>query len=181
MRKVKFKRFDEATEEDVEIINENFCEYASRLPQKLVDHLKLLGGDFGGFQIDRLQHSLQTATRAHRDGKDEEYVVCALLHDIGDTLAPYSHGALAGVILRPFVNDANHFMVTNHGPFQGYHYYHKQGRNRNERGKHSQSPHFEHAKEFVDKYDMPSFDDEYVTLPLEFFIPMIERVMVKKN
>jgi predicted HD phosphohydrolase len=102
-RQASFTRFDECSKQDAEIILENYTQFAQEIPTRVLDHLRLLDGDFGGFNIDRLQHSLQTATRALRDGRDEEYVVCALLHDIGDTLGTYDHGGLAAAILKPFV------------------------------------------------------------------------------
>ena len=86
--------------------------------------------DHGGFPVDRLEHSLQTATRAERDGRDDEYVLCALLHDIGDTLSPYNHPDIAAGILKPFVSEANHFMVEQHGVFQGYYFWHHIGMDR---------------------------------------------------
>ena len=97
-RQATFTRFDECSKQDAEIILENYTQFAQEIPTRVLDHLRLLDGDFGGFNVDRLQHSLQTATRALRDGRDEEYVVCALLHDIGDTLGTYDHGGLAAAI-----------------------------------------------------------------------------------
>ena len=115
-----FKKMSESTKEDwTEILGEAMA-FNRGLADRVLNHLKLLDGDFGGFPIDRLQHSLQTATRAHRDGRDEEYVVCALLHDIGDTLGSYNHPDVAAAILKPFVSEKNHWMVANHGAFQGY-------------------------------------------------------------
>ena len=81
-------------------------------------HLQMLQGDFGGFAVDRFEHSLQTATRAFKDGKDEEYIVCVLLHDIGDLLGTFNHAELGAVILKPFISEQNHFMLQNHGIFQ---------------------------------------------------------------
>jgi predicted HD phosphohydrolase len=68
---------------------------------------------------DRLTHSLQTATLAYRAGEDEEYVVCALLHDLGDTLGTYNHADIAAAILKPFVSEQNHWIIEKHGIFQG--------------------------------------------------------------
>jgi predicted HD phosphohydrolase len=159
-KQATFTRFDECTKEDVDIVLENHKEFAAGLPDRVLEHLRLLDGDFGGFKVDRLEHSLQTATRAHRDGKDEEYVVCALLHDIGDTLGSYDHGGIAAAILKPFVSDSNHWMLANHPTFQGY-------------------PYYEHTREFVDKYDMPAFDQNYESMTLDEFVPMVRRVLTK--
>ena len=178
-KRATFRRFDECTSEDIQTIGENFKALADGLPDRVLAHLKLLDGDFGGFNVDRLEHSLQTATRAHRDGRNEEYVVCALLHDIGDTLGTYDHGAVAAAILKPFISEANHWMLENHTVFQGYYYFEHLGGDKNARDVHKDSPHFEHTKEFIEKYDMPAFDENYDSMSLEEFEPMVRRVMSK--
>lgn len=178
-KRATFKRFDECTKDDIQTVGENFKAFANGLPERVLAHLKLLDGDFGGFNVDRLEHSLQTATRAYRDGRDEEYVVCALLHDIGDTLGTYDHGAVAAAILKPFVSEANHWMLENHTVFQGYYYFEHLGGDKNARDVHKDSPHFEYTKEFIEKYDMPAFDENYDSMSLEEFEPMVRRVMSK--
>ena len=178
-KRASFRRFDECTPEDIHTVGENFKALADGLPDRVLAHLKLLDGDFGGFNVDRLEHSLQTATRAHRDGRNEEYVVCALLHDIGDTLGTYDHGAVAAAILKPFISEANHWMLENHTVFQGYYYFEHLGGDKNARDVHKDSPHFEHTKEFIEKYDMPAFDENYDSMSLEEFEPMVRRVMSK--
>ena len=174
-----FRRFDECTKEDISVIGANARAFADGLPDRVLKHLKLLDGDFGGFNVDRLEHSLQTATRAYRDGRDEEYVVCALLHDIGDTLGTYDHGAIAAAILKPFVSEANLWMLENHTIFQGYYYFHHIGGDKNARDVHLGNPHFEYTKEFIEKYDMPAFDENYDSMTLAEFEPMVRRVLVK--
>lgn len=178
-QRATFRRFDECTKEDITIVGENLVAYAQELPDRVLAHLRLLGGDFGGFNVDRLEHSLQTATRAHRDGRDEEYVVCALLHDIGDTLGTFDHGAVAAAILKPFVSEANHWMLANHTVFQGYYYFEHVGGDKNARDVHRDSPHYEHTREFIEKYDMPAFDENYDSMSLVDFEPMVRRVMRK--
>lgn len=178
-KQATFTRFDKCTKEDIDIVMESYNGFAKKLPSRVLDHLRLLDGDYGGFNIDRLQHCLQTATRAHQDGKDEEYVVCCLLHDIGDTLGTYNHGAVAAAILKPFVSEANHWMLEHHPVFQGYYYFEHIGENKHARDQLKDNPHFQHTLEFIEKYDMPSFDHEYESMPLEDFIPMIERVISK--
>ena len=178
-KRASFRRFDECTPEDIQTVGENFKALVDGLPDRVLTHLKLLDGDFGGFNVDRLEHSLQTATRAHRDGRNEEYVVCALLHDIGDTLGTYDHGAVAAAILKPFISEANHWMLENHTVFQGYYYFEHLGGDKNARDVHKDSPHFEHTKEFIEKYDMPAFDENYDSMSLEEFEPMVRRVMSK--
>lgn len=174
-----FSRFDECTKEDMKIIAENYQTFANGLPDRVLAHLKLLDGDFGGFTVDRLEHCLQTASRAYRDGRDEEYVICALLHDIGDTLGTYDHGAIAAAMLKPFVSEANHWMLQHHPVFQAYYYNEHVGGNKYARDKYKESAHYEHTKEFIEKYDMPSFDKEYESLPLADFEPLLRRVLTK--
>ena len=119
-KRAKFTQMVDGDAEDYSIIAASNAEDYNHLADKVIDHLKMLENDYGGFQVDRLTHSLQTATRAHRDGRDDEYVVCALIHDIGDNLAPANHAELAATILQPFVSDENYWIVKHHGIFQGY-------------------------------------------------------------
>ena len=171
-----FTDLSKSSEEDWRIIAGQFAQFSGNLPDRIMDHLRLLHGDFGGFPVDRLTHSLQTATLAHQDGRDEEYVVCALLHDIGDTLGSYNHPDIAAAILKPFVSEANHWMVQHHGIFQGYNFFHYLGMDRNMRESFRDHPCFDQTEEFCAKYDCPAFDENAETLSLEFFEPMLRRV-----
>jgi predicted HD phosphohydrolase len=146
---------------------------------RILSHLNLLKGDCGGFPIDRLEHSVQTATRAHKAGMDEEYVVCALIHDIGDTLGVYNHPDIAAAILKPFVSEANHWMVQNHGIFQGYYFFEHLGLDKNMRDQFRGHPHFEYTAQFCHLFDQPAFDGAYESMPLEAFEPMLRRVMAR--
>ena len=172
----KFREMLEGTKEDWDIIAEHSKGFNKGLAKRVLDHLRLLDGDYGGFPVDRLTHSLQTATRAHRDGRDEEYVVCALLHDIGDTLGSYNHPDVAAAILKPFVSEANHWMVANHGMFQGYYFFHHLGLDRDMRDQFKDNPHYEYTAQFCHLYDQAAFDPDYASEPLEFFEPMVERL-----
>jgi len=175
--RASFTSMEHGTAADWKTIIGHFGPYAKTLPDRVLAHLRLLDGDFGGFPIDRLAHSLQTATRAHRDGRDEEYVVCALLHDIGDTLGSYNHPDIGAAILKPFVSEQNHWMVEKHGIFQGYYFFHHVGMNRDMRETFRGHPDFAHTEEFCAKYDGPAFDPEGETRPLAFFEPMVRRVL----
>jgi|TARA_R110002126_G_scaffold3111_13_gene17174 predicted HD phosphohydrolase len=177
--RAKFPSMEEGTQEDWQIIGGHFGPFASKVADRVLDHLKLLDGDFGGFPIDRMQHSLQTATRAHRDGRDEEYVVMALLHDVGDTLGTYNHPDIAAAILKPFVSAKNHWITEKHGIFQGYYFFHYLGQDRDMREQFRGHEHFEDCAEFCAKYDQTAFDAHYDTAPLEFFEPMVRRVMAR--
>lgn len=174
-----FKSFVESTEDDWALIAKEAGQFNKGLAERVLKHLRLLSGDYGGFPVDRLTHSLQTATRAHRDGKDEEYVVCALLHDIGDTLGSFNHPDIAAAILKPFVSEKNLWMVANHGIFQGYYFFHHLGLDRNMRDKFKDHPHFEYTAQFCHLYDQPAFDPDYDSEPLEFFEPMVHRLFAQ--
>ncbi len=175
----RFSNMESSTAADWKIIASHLGPFAKALPDRILAHLRLLDGDFGGFPVDRLTHSLQTATLAHRDGRDDEYVVCALLHDIGDTLGSYNHADIAAAILKPFVSEANHWMVEKHGIFQGYYFFHHLGMNRDMREIFRDSPWFAQAEEFCARYDGPAFDVDADFLPLEFFEPMLRRVFAQ--
>ena len=172
-----FHHMRDGTPEDWAVIAREFGAYARELPGRVLTHLKLLDGDFGGFPVDRLTHCLQTATLAHRDGQDEEYVVCALLHDIGDTLGSFNHADIAAAILKPFVSEANLWMVQQHAIFQGYNFFHHLGLDRELHAQFRDHPHYQRTWEFVERYDNPAFDPAAEALPLDFFEPMLRRLM----
>ena len=174
-----FTRMEDGTKEDYAIIGRAQAAFVDELCDRVLAHLQLLGGSYGGMQVDRLTHSLQVATRAHRDGRDEEYVVCALLHDIGDMLACHNHAQLAAAILEPFVSEQNLWMVEHHAIFQGYYFWHHAGADRDARDKYRGHSCFERTAEFCALYDQCSFDPEYDTSPLEFFEPIVRRVLAK--
>ena len=175
--RARFTAMEHGTQEDWAIIGRDYFKFAASLPDRVLAHLKLLDGDFGGFPVHRLEHSLQTATRAHRDGRDERYVTMALLHDIGDTLGTFNHPDVAAAIIKPFVDERTHWICQNHGAFQGYYYFHFLGMDRDIREKFRGNPHFEACAEFCEKYDQSAFDPAYDSAPLSFFEPMVRRVM----
>lgn len=177
MDRANFRRMQESTAGDWKIIAGEFGPFAAALPERVLAHLRLLSGDYGGFPIDRLQHCLQTATLAHRAGRDEEYVVCALLHDIGDTLASWNHPDVAAAIVKPFVRPEYHWMVEKHGIFQGHYFFHHLGMDRDAREQLRGHPCFDLTAEFCEAFDAPAFDPDGETLPLEFFAPMVRRVL----
>ncbi len=172
-----FKAMTESTEADWAAIVEVGKAHQGEHVDRILSHLKLLGGDYGGFNVDRLEHSLQTATRAHRAGHDEEYVVCALLHDIGDILLPASHAELGAAILKPYISDQNHWMLEKHGIFQGYYFFHHLGLDRDLRDEWRGHPWFEYTAQFCHLYDQNSFDPAFDSMPLDAFVPMMRRVM----
>lgn len=155
--------------------------FRAALPDRILRSLARLGGEYDGFPIDRLQHSLQTATLAQQDGRDEEYVFCSLVHDIGDELAFYNHGDLAAVVVEPFVSPANHWMVRHHPVFQGYYYWQHLGKDPLTVKRLRGHPHFEHTWAFVERYDQRAFDPSIATLPLAAFEPLVRRVMAQPH
>lgn len=171
-----FTNMSAGTAADWQIIGSHFLPFARGLADRVLAHLKLLEGDCGGFAVDRLTHSLQTATLAQRARESEEYVVCALLHDIGDTLGAYNHPDIAAAILKPFVSEADLWMVEKHGVFQGYYFFHHIGGDRNMREEFRGHPYFERTALFCEKYDSPAFDPNLDTMPLSAFAPMVHRV-----
>lgn len=177
--RANFTHMEDGSAEDWAIIAKDFGQYAALLPDRIITHLRLLDGDFGGFPVDRLTHSLQTATLAHRDGRDEEYVVCALVHDIGDTLGSFNHADIAAAILKPFVSEENLWMIEKHAIFQGYYFFHHLGLDRHLREQFKDHPQFEQTIEFCARYDAAAFDPDGEVLPLEFFEPMLRRVFAQ--
>lgn len=177
--RASFTRMEDSTAADWQTIGGEFMQFASKLPDRIITHLRLLENDYGGFPVDRYTHCLQTATRALKDGRDEEYVVCALLHDIGDTLGSFNHADIGAAILQPFVSEENHWMVKHHAIFQGYFFFEHIGLDRNLRDQFKSHPAFDRTAEFCALYDNPAFDPGGETLPLAEFEPMLRRVMAQ--
>jgi predicted HD phosphohydrolase len=166
----------EGTQEDWSVIAGEAIQFAVGLPDRVLTHLRLLGGDFGGFAVDRLEHSLQTATRAYRADRDDEYVFCALIHDIGDTLGPLNHADVAASIVKPFVSEQHHWMVEKHAVFQGYYFFHYLGLDKDAREQFRGHEWFDYTAEFCADFDQAAFDPGYDTLPLEHFEPLVRQV-----
>ncbi|MDT7546092.1 MAG: hypothetical protein QOE99_2202 [Actinomycetota bacterium] len=172
-----FSTMVESTVEDWQIITGQMTPYIHALPGRVLDHLRLLDGEFGGFPVDRLTHSLQTAHRAERAGRSDQYVLCALLHDIGDTLGPYDHASIAAAIVKPFVRPELHWMVAKHAEFQGYYFFHHVGGDRDVREAYRGAPEFDLTAEFCADFDQCSFEAAYPTPPLEHFVPLVTQLM----
>lgn len=177
--RASFTTMKDSTAADWAIIGSAFLKHAAGLADRVLEHLMLLEGDYGGFPVNRLEHSLQTATLAHRAGESEEYVVCALLHDIGDTLGALNHADIAAAILRPFVSDENHWMVAHHAIFQGYYFFHYVGLDRNMRDQFRDHPGFTQTARFCELYDNVAFDVTAKPMQLDAFVPMVRRVFSK--
>ncbi len=175
-QKATWKSFEETTAADWDAVMEYEHEFNAGLIDRLLAQFEMLDEAETPYPINRYQHSLQSATRAYEDGADEELVVAALLHDIGDVVAPYNHGEVAAAILKPYVSEKTYWIVRHHCVFQGYYYNHHLGGDRNARDKYRDSPWFEDCRYFCHHYDQNAFDPDYPTKPLAFFVPMLRRV-----
>lgn len=176
-----FTSFQESTKADWDLIVPQLEVTQQMVADHVLHLLRGLESDHGGFPVNRLEHSLQTATRAERDGRDDEYVMCALLHDIGDTLAPYNHPEIAASIVKTRVSEANHWMVEHHGIFQGYYFWQHIGLDPNTRDLFKDSPYFEHTEEFCAKYDSTAFDPDYRSEPLEHFESRVRELFAPRS
>jgi predicted HD phosphohydrolase len=181
METVSFTRMDQGTVEDYALLTRLAEEHKqATLADNVLGLLGSMRGPILGFQVDRYEHSLQTATRALRDGADEETVVAALLHDIGDAMAPDNHSEFAAAVLRPYVSERTWWVVKHHGLFQGYYFHHHLGRNRDAREQYRGHPHFPACADFCERWDQAAFDPGYDTLPLEAFEPMVRRLFARQ-
>lgn len=176
METVSFTRMADGTVEDYELLARHEDEYMKALPDRLLDAVRALEHSFGGYQVSRYEHSLQSATRALRDGRSDEYVVAALLHDIGDELAPYTHGEMVGAILRPYVEPRICWVIAHHGVFQQYYYGRQTGEDPEARQRYRGHEWFDDCAEFCELYDQNCFDPAYDSLPIEEFEPVVREV-----
>ena len=173
---VSFRQMKDGTREDYLLLDESERDFAKGLPQQIMTALKRLDHSLEGYPLTRLGHSLQTATRALRDGADDELVVAALIHDLGDELSPYNHAEIAAGIIRPYVREEVTWIVEQHGLFQTYYYVHHMGGDRHMRDRFKDHKWFESCAKFCERYDQASFDPDYDTLPLEAFAPLVEKI-----
>lgn len=168
-KKVAFTAMEHGTQADYDLI---FADEAAgedgEFAGRVLGWLKAMDTP-SPYQVTRFEHSLQSATRAERDGADDETVVCALLHDIGDIIAPANHSAVAAAMLAPYVSEKNHWIIRHHGLFQGYYWFQFIGEDRNARDRYRDHAYYDACAEFCARWDQPSFDPGYDTLPLEHF------------
>ena len=180
MKKVSFTEMKKGTKEDYLLLDKNEKDFAKKTADRILKFLSSLTETLEGCQISRLEHSLQSATRALHAGESEEMIVAALLHDIGDELAPMNHSEYAASILKPYVSEKTHWIVEKHGEFQAYYYAHHLGGNRNKRDKYKGHKYFDACVNFCEKYDQCSFDPNYESYPLEKFEPMVRNIFARK-
>lgn len=175
-RIVSFRRMEDGTREDYLLLDESEKVYAAGLPERVLEAVRKLDHSLEGYPVSRLGHSLQAATRALNDGADEELIVAALVHDVGDELAPYNHAEIAAGILRPYVRPEVTWIVEQHGLFQTYYYVHHTGGNRYMRERLRGHKWFDACLQFCHRWDQSSFDPDYPTKPLEVFEPYVRQV-----
>ena len=180
MKKVKFRQMKEATTDDYALLESVVVSNSANIAGIIMAMLRRQSSMISGYQVDQLEHSLQCATRAERDGADEETVVCALLHDIAVGFAPYNHASVAAEILKPYVSPANCWMIEHHGIFQHYYFGELLGLDKNERDQFNGHIYFDKTEQFCELWDQASFDPDYDTLPLEYFEPKVHSIFGRK-
>ena len=180
MKQVKFTQMKDGDREDYLFLKDLENNYIEDTARRIIKALKNLDSSLGGYQVSRLEHSLQTASRALRDKANEETIVASLLHDIGDELAPHNHSEFAASIIKPFVSERTSWVVEKHGIFQMYYFAHHYNYNKDEREKYRGHPYFQDCANFCEKWDQASFDPQYETIPLEEFEPMIRRIFSRE-
>lgn len=179
MDHVKFTQMKDGDKEDYAFLTEHEIAYTRGTADRLLTALVDLDESLSGYQITRLGHSLQSATRAERDGADIDWIVSALLHDIGDIYAPYNHDEYAATILRPFVREQCTWVVEKHGDFQLLYYATHVGADPNKREKYRDHPYFDDCATFCERWDQTSFDPSYDHLPITHFADRVREVFAR--
>ncbi len=179
MDHVKFVEMKDGDKEDYDFLTEHEIEFTRGTADRLLKALVGLDEGLSGYKITRLGHSLQAATRAYRDGADIDWIVSALLHDIGDIFAPYNHDEYAASILRPFVREQCTWVVEKHGDFQIIYYGEHVGADPNKRDMYKDHQYFDDCATFCARWDQNSFNPDYETLDIDFFAPMVREVFAR--
>ena len=180
MDHVKFRAMKDGDAADYAFLTEHEVEYTKGTASRLLEALVGLDESLSGYQVTRLGHSLQSATRAERDGADIDWIVSTLLHDIGDIFAPYNHDEYAATILRPFVREQCSWVVEKHGDFQMVYYGQHVGANPNKRENYRGHIYFEDCATFCERWDQNSFDPDYDTLKISHFEVLVHEVFARQ-
>ena len=180
MKTVKFVQMKDGTKEDYLLLEKHEKKYIEGTADRLIKFMSGLTNTLEGYQITRLEHSLQSATRALNDKANEEMIVATLLHDIGDELAPLNHSEYAAAVLKPYVSEKTHWIIEKHGEFQMYYYVHHLGGNRNQRDKYKGHKYYKDTVDFCENWDQKSFDPNFKSLPLKEFEPMVKKIFSRK-
>ena len=179
MDHVKFTAMKDGDKEDYDFLTHHEIEFGKGTADLLLKALVELDESLSGYQVTRLGHSVQSATRAWRDGADIDWVVATLLHDIGDIYAPYNHDEYAASILKPFVREQCTWVVEKHGDFQLVYYGEHVGADPEKRQGFAGHAYFDDCAQFCERWDQSSFDPEYPALPLKIFVPMVREVFAR--
>ena len=180
MNTVKFTEMKSGTKDDYLLLDKYEQDYINGTADRVINFISGLNSTLEGYKITRLEHSLQTATRALNDKASEEMIVAALLHDIGDELAPLNHSEYAASVLKPFVSEKTHWIIEKHGEFQMYYYAHHLGGDRNQRDKYKNHKYYGDTFDFCEKWDQASFDPNFKSLNLKDFEPLIRNIFSRK-
>jgi predicted HD phosphohydrolase len=176
MKEVNFLQMKDGTKEDYLLLNRHEKKFIESTADRIIKFMSGLTKTLEGYKINRLEHSLQSATRALNDKADDEMIVAALLHDIGDELAPLNHSEYAAAVLRPYVSDKTYWIVEKHGEFQMYYYAHHLGGNKNQREKYKEHKYYKDTVDFCENWDQKSFDPNYKSLSLKDFEPYVKKI-----
>ena len=180
MSKVTFKQMKDGTKDDYLLLDKHEKKYVEGTADRILKFMSGLNETLEGYQVSRLEHSLQSATRAYKNNETKEMVVAVLLHDIGDELAPMNHSEYAAAVLKPYVSEKTHWIIEKHGLFQTYYYAHHLGGDKNKREKYKGHKYYQACIDFCEKYDQISFDPNYESFTLEFFKPMVKEIFARK-
>ena len=180
MEQAKFTQMKDGTKEDYLLLEKHEKKFIEDTADRLIKFMSGLSNTLEGYQITRLEHSLQTATRALNDKADDEMVVATLLHDIGDELAPLNHSEYAAAVLKPYVSEKTHWIIEKHGEFQMYYYAHHLGGNKNQRDKYKGHKYYQDTVDFCANWDQKSFDPNFKSLSLQEFKPFVKKIFSRK-
>ena len=180
MEQAKFTQMKDGTKEDYLLLEKHEKKYIEGTADRLIKFMSGLSNTLEGYQITRLEHSLQSATRALNDKASDEMVVATLLHDIGDELAPLNHSEYAAALLKPYVSEKTHWIIEKHGEFQMYYYAHHLGGNKNQRDKYKGHKYYQDTVDFCENWDQKSFDPNFKSLSLQEFEPFVKKIFSRK-
>ena len=180
MERVKFTQMKHGSKEDYLLLEKHEKKYIEGTADRLIKFMSSLNSTLEGYQVSRLEHSLQTATRALNDKADDEMIVASLLHDIGDELAPLNHSEYAAAVLKPYVSEKTHWIIEKHGEFQMYYYAHHLGGNKNQREKYKGHKYYQDTINFCENWDQKSFDPNFKSLTLKSFEPLVKKIFSRK-
>ena len=180
MKKVSFTEMKNGTKEDYLFLDKHEKDFASKTADRILKFMSGLTETLEGYQVTRLEHALQAATRAFKNGESEEMVVATLLHDLGDELAPMNHSQYAASVIKPYVSEKTYWIILHHGLFQTYYSAEHLGGDKNAREKYKDAEHYQATVDFCENYDQASFDPNYKSMTLKEFEPMVRNIFARK-